>query len=114
MAPGPERGERGPFPPSLRMDHNLLSPSVLPPPPPPQVVELYRLVAVAMSLWNQFAVPLLFSVFWMVLFVVQLGSDVMAARGTVTYQGLLFLLLSRCVCVCVCVCGCGCGNNACR
>ncbi|XP_056445755.1 RING finger protein 145 [Gadus chalcogrammus] len=59
-----------------------------------EVVELYRLVAVAMSLWNQFAVPLLFSVFWMVLFVVQLGSDVMAARGTLTYQGVLFLLLS--------------------
>ncbi|CAL8274133.1 unnamed protein product [Merluccius merluccius] len=59
-----------------------------------EVVELYRLVAVAMSLWNQFAVPVLFSVFWMVLFVVQLGSDIMAARAASTHQGVLFLLLS--------------------
>ncbi|KAG7277096.1 hypothetical protein CRUP_031309 [Coryphaenoides rupestris] len=61
---------------------------------PLQVVELYRLVAVGMSLWNQFAVPVLFSVFWMVLFVVQLGSDIMAAHAAPTHQGVLFILLS--------------------
>lgn len=59
-----------------------------------QVIELYRLLAVGISLWNQFAVPVLFSAFWSVLFVVQLCSDAMSASATAGHQGILFFLLS--------------------
>ncbi|XP_051504749.1 RING finger protein 145 isoform X1 [Myxocyprinus asiaticus] len=58
-----------------------------------EVTELYRLMAVGVSLWHGFAVPVLFSVFWFVLFGVQLVTNV----GTITavQQGpLLFLLTS--------------------
>lgn len=61
-----------------------------------QVIELYRLLTVGVSLWNQFAVPILFTVFWLVLFVVQLCSNTMSANTAAGQQGLLFLLLSRC------------------
>lgn len=61
-----------------------------------QVIELYRLLAVGISLWNQFAVPVLFSVFWFVLFVVQLCSDAMSANASTSHQGILFFLLTRC------------------
>ncbi|KAM6968669.1 RING finger protein 145 [Tautogolabrus adspersus] len=57
-----------------------------------EVIELYRLLAVGISLWNQFAVPVLFSVFWFVLFVVQLFSDAMSA--TASHQGIMFFLLT--------------------
>lgn len=63
---------------------------------PPQVIELYRLLAVGISLWNQFAVPVLFSAFWLVLFVVQLCSDTVSANATAGHQGILFFLLSWC------------------
>ncbi|KAM4543137.1 RING finger protein 145 [Odontesthes bonariensis] len=59
-----------------------------------EVIELYRLLAVGISLWNQFAVPVLFSVFWFVLFIVQLCSDIMSAGGSVTHQGIMFFLLT--------------------
>ncbi|XP_072221199.1 RING finger protein 145 [Leuresthes tenuis] len=59
-----------------------------------EVIELYRLLAVGISLWNQFAVPVLFSVFWFVLFIVQLCSDTMSAGGSVTHQGIMFFLLT--------------------
>ncbi|CAJ1074592.1 RING finger protein 145 [Xyrichtys novacula] len=59
-----------------------------------EVIELYRLLAVGISLWNQFAVPVLFSVFWFVLFVVQLCSDAMAANASVSHQGIMFFLLT--------------------
>ncbi|KAM6912816.1 RING finger protein 145 [Xenentodon cancila] len=59
-----------------------------------EVIELYRLLAVGISLWNQFAVPVLFSVFWFVLFIVQLYSDTMAAGASATHQGILFFLLT--------------------
>lgn len=64
-----------------------------------EVIELYRLLAVGISLWNQFAVPVLFSAFWLVLFVVQLCSDIMSANATAGHQGILFFLLS-CVSEC--------------
>lgn len=59
-----------------------------------EVIELYRLLAVGISLWNQFAVPVLFSVFWFVLFVVQLCSDTMSASASATHQGIMFFLLT--------------------
>ncbi|KAF7201160.1 RING finger protein 145-like [Nothobranchius furzeri] len=62
--------------------------------PVPQVIELYRLLAVGISLWNQFAVPVLFSVFWFVLFAVQLFSDTMSAGAATSHQGFLFLVLT--------------------
>lgn len=61
-----------------------------------QVFELYRLLAVGFSLWNQFAVPVLFSVFWFVLFIVQLCSDTMNGNGSLGHQGIMFFLLTRC------------------
>ncbi|XP_032402147.1 RING finger protein 145 isoform X1 [Xiphophorus hellerii] len=59
-----------------------------------EVMELYRLLALGISLWNQFAVPALFSVFWFVLLAVQLGSDVMSSGAFATYQGIMFFLLT--------------------
>ncbi|KAM6917799.1 RING finger protein 145 [Lycodopsis pacificus] len=59
-----------------------------------EVIELYRLLAVGVSLWNQFAVPVLFSVFWFVLFVVQLCSDGTSVKTSASHQGVLFLLLT--------------------
>nr|XP_054597844.1 RING finger protein 145 [Nothobranchius furzeri] len=59
-----------------------------------EVIELYRLLAVGISLWNQFAVPVLFSVFWFVLFAVQLFSDTMSAGAATSHQGFLFLVLT--------------------
>lgn len=61
-----------------------------------QVFELYRLLAVGFSLWNQFAVPVLFSVFWFVLFIVQLCSDTMNGNASLGHQGIIFFLLTRC------------------
>ncbi|XP_048059775.1 RING finger protein 145 [Megalobrama amblycephala] len=56
-----------------------------------EVTELYRLMAVGVSLWHGFAVPVLFSVFWFVLFGVQLITNF----GTTAQQGpLLYLLTS--------------------
>lgn len=59
-----------------------------------EVIDLYRLMAVGISLWNQFAVPVLFSVFWFVLFVVQLCSDIFSANVSTSHQGIIFFLLS--------------------
>uniref|UniRef100_A0AAV2JG16 RING-type domain-containing protein n=1 Tax=Knipowitschia caucasica TaxID=637954 RepID=A0AAV2JG16_KNICA len=59
-----------------------------------QVIDLYRLMAVGISLWTQFAVPVLFSVFWFVLFVVQLGSDIFSGNASTSPQGIIFFLLS--------------------
>ncbi|XP_061600279.1 RING finger protein 145 [Cololabis saira] len=59
-----------------------------------EVMELYRLLAVGISLWGQFAVPVLFSVFWFVLFIVQLCSDAMAPGALSTHQGIMFVLLT--------------------
>ncbi|XP_067335847.1 RING finger protein 145 isoform X1 [Channa argus] len=60
-----------------------------------EVIELYRLLAVGISLWNQFAVPVLFSVFWFVLFLVQLCSDTMSGNAaSAAHQGIMFFLLT--------------------
>ncbi|XP_040917171.1 RING finger protein 145 isoform X2 [Toxotes jaculatrix] len=60
-----------------------------------EVIELYRLLAVGISLWNQFAVPVLFSVFWFVLFIVQLCSDIMSGNAaSAAHQGIMFFLLT--------------------
>ncbi|KAM8737101.1 RING finger protein 145 isoform 2-T2 [Acanthopagrus schlegelii] len=59
-----------------------------------EVIELYRLLAVGISLWNQFAVPVLFSVFWFVLFIVQLCSDAMSSSASAGHQGIMFFLLT--------------------
>ncbi|XP_042243879.1 RING finger protein 145 [Thunnus maccoyii] len=59
-----------------------------------EVIELYRLLAVGISLWNQFAVPVLFSVFWFVLFIVQLCSDAMSGNASAAHQGIMFFLLT--------------------
>uniref|UniRef100_A0A672HV25 RING finger protein 145 n=1 Tax=Salarias fasciatus TaxID=181472 RepID=A0A672HV25_SALFA len=59
-----------------------------------EVIELYRLLAVGISLWNQFAVPVLFSVFWFVLFIVQLCSDTLSAGSSAVHQGIMFFLLT--------------------
>ncbi|XP_041928385.1 RING finger protein 145 isoform X1 [Alosa sapidissima] len=53
-----------------------------------QVVGVYRLFAVCLSVWQSFSVPLLFSVFWFLLFAAQLGSP------TSSHQGMLLYLLS--------------------
>ena len=64
--------------------------------PVSQVIELYRLLAVGISLWNQFAVPVLFSVFWFVLFIVQLCSDAVSGNAaSAANQGIMFFLLTR-------------------
>ncbi|XP_014844822.1 PREDICTED: RING finger protein 145-like [Poecilia mexicana] len=59
-----------------------------------EVMELYRLLVLGISLWNQFAVPALFSVFWFVLFAVQLCSNVMSSSVSATFQGIMFFLLT--------------------
>nr|XP_049597203.1 RING finger protein 145 isoform X2 [Syngnathus scovelli] len=60
-----------------------------------EVLALSRLPAAAISLWTEFAVPLLFSVFWVVLFVVHLCSSIMSpAASFAAHQSLLFFLLT--------------------
>ncbi|KAJ7988815.1 hypothetical protein DPEC_G00313110 [Dallia pectoralis] len=59
-----------------------------------EVIELYRLLALAISLWNKYAVPVLFSVFWSVLFVVQLCSYFTANDSSGSHQGALFFILT--------------------
>ncbi|MBN3297782.1 RN145 protein, partial [Amia calva] len=59
-----------------------------------EVIELYRLLAVGISLWNQFAVPALFSVFWFVLFLVQIYSYATASNNFMSQQGVLFVFLT--------------------
>ncbi|XP_075004405.1 RING finger protein 145-like isoform X5 [Calonectris borealis] len=59
-----------------------------------QALEVYRLVALGMSLWSQLAVPLLFLVFWLVLFSLRLSSFLASSSSPLAQQGLLFLLLS--------------------
>ncbi|XP_009472711.1 PREDICTED: RING finger protein 145-like [Nipponia nippon] len=57
-------------------------------------LEVYRLVALGVSLWSQLAVPLLFLVFWLVLFSLRLSSFLASSGSPLAQQGLLFLLLS--------------------
>uniref|UniRef100_A0A8C3XL11 RING finger protein 145 n=1 Tax=Chelydra serpentina TaxID=8475 RepID=A0A8C3XL11_CHESE len=59
-----------------------------------QGMEMYRLVALAMSLWSQLAVPVLFLVFWLVLFTLQIYSFLASSNSLLAQQGLLFIFLS--------------------
>ncbi|XP_075566002.1 RING finger protein 145-like [Pelecanus crispus] len=59
-----------------------------------QALEVYRLVALGVSLWSQLAIPLLFLVFWLVLFSLRLSSFLASSSSPLAQQGLLFLLLS--------------------
>ncbi|XP_069653740.1 RING finger protein 145-like isoform X2 [Haliaeetus albicilla] len=59
-----------------------------------QALEVYRLVALGVSLWSQLAIPLLFLVFWLVLFSLRLSSFLTSSSSPLAQQGLLFLLLS--------------------
>ncbi|KAI1887419.1 hypothetical protein AGOR_G00190100 [Albula goreensis] len=59
-----------------------------------EVMELYRLLALGVSLWNQFAVPALFSVFWFVLFLVQIYSHATTSNPFASHQGVLFVFLT--------------------
>ncbi|KAM9777509.1 RING finger protein 145 [Neosynchiropus ocellatus] len=59
-----------------------------------EVMEVHRLLEVGVSLWNQFAVPVLFSVFWSVLFTVHVVTDAMSAGAAVAPQGVAFCLLA--------------------
>ncbi|XP_030306365.1 RING finger protein 145 isoform X2 [Calypte anna] len=60
-----------------------------------QSLELSRLVALGMSLWGQLSIPLLFLVFWLILFSLRLISLLAPSDSPPAPQGLLFLLLSR-------------------
>ncbi|KAI4892064.1 hypothetical protein NFI96_022371, partial [Prochilodus magdalenae] len=57
-----------------------------------EMTDLYRLLAVGVSLWHSFAVPVLFSVFWFVLFGVQLISN--AGTSNTIQEGVLLYLLT--------------------
>ncbi|MEE6528630.1 hypothetical protein FKM82_031205, partial [Ascaphus truei] len=60
-----------------------------------QVLELYRLVALGLSLWTQLAVPMLFLVFWLVMFSLQMYSFLFSRPGILGQQGLIFIFLNR-------------------
>ncbi|NXU57865.1 RN145 protein, partial [Turnix velox] len=59
-----------------------------------QALEVYRLVGLAVSLWSQLSVPLLFLVFWLMLFILRLSSYLTSSSSPLAQQGFLFLLLS--------------------
>ncbi|XP_068800043.1 RING finger protein 145-like [Struthio camelus] len=59
-----------------------------------QALEVYRLVALGVSLWSQLAIPLLFLVFWLVLFSLRLSFFLASSSSPLAQQGLLFILLS--------------------
>ncbi|MGH0152807.1 UNVERIFIED_CONTAM: hypothetical protein FKN15_023579 [Acipenser sinensis] len=58
------------------------------------MTELYRFLAVGISLWNQFAVPTLLSVFWFILFVVQIYSSATARNNFLSQQEVLYVFLT--------------------
>uniref|UniRef100_A0A8C5P653 RING finger protein 145 n=1 Tax=Leptobrachium leishanense TaxID=445787 RepID=A0A8C5P653_9ANUR len=59
-----------------------------------QVLEVYRLVALGLSLWTQLAVPMLFLVFWLVLFTFHMYSSLSSKPAVLAQQGLLFIFLN--------------------
>ncbi|XP_062991505.1 RING finger protein 145-like isoform X2 [Elgaria multicarinata webbii] len=60
-----------------------------------QVLEVYRLVTLGVSLWRQLAVPLLFLVFWLALFTLQIYAFASSSSGSLlSQQGLIFIFLS--------------------
>ncbi|XP_053114092.1 RING finger protein 145-like [Hemicordylus capensis] len=58
-----------------------------------QMLEVYRLVALGMSLWRRLAIPLLFLVFWLALFTLQIWAAISSSH-LLSQQGLLFVFLS--------------------
>ncbi|KAG9460610.1 hypothetical protein GDO78_020695 [Eleutherodactylus coqui] len=59
-----------------------------------QVTDFSRLMVVGMSLWSQIAVPLLFLVFWLVVFVLHIVSTLTSRPGALEQQGPLFIFLN--------------------
>lgn len=61
----------------------------------PQVVEVYGLLALGMSLWNQLVLPVLFMCFWLLLFALQIYSYFSTRDQPTSRERLLFLFLTR-------------------
>lgn len=61
----------------------------------PQVVEVYGLLALGMSLWNQLVLPVLFMCFWLLLFALQIYSYFSTRDKPTSRERLLFLFLTR-------------------
>ncbi|KAG8438776.1 hypothetical protein GDO86_005101 [Hymenochirus boettgeri] len=59
-----------------------------------QVVEVYGLLALGMSLWNQLVVPVLFMVFWLVLFALQIYTYFSTRDQPTSRERLIFLFLT--------------------
>ncbi|XP_051902999.1 RING finger protein 145-like isoform X2 [Hippocampus zosterae] len=59
-----------------------------------QVVEVYGLLALAMSLWNQLVLPVLFMCFWLLLFALQIYSYFSTRDRPASRERLLFLFLT--------------------
>ncbi|XP_054846597.1 RING finger protein 145-like [Eublepharis macularius] len=59
-----------------------------------QALEFYHLIALGMSLWRQLAVPVLFLVFWLALFTLQIYAFLASPGTLLSHQGLLFIFLS--------------------
>ncbi|XP_069601134.1 RING finger protein 145-like isoform X2 [Ranitomeya imitator] len=59
-----------------------------------QVTNLSRLLTVAVSLWSQLAIPLLFLVFWIVMFVLHIFSTLSFKPGALEEQGPIFIVLN--------------------
>ncbi|XP_068572242.1 RING finger protein 145-like [Cebidichthys violaceus] len=59
-----------------------------------QVVEVYGLLALGMSLWNQLVLPVLFMCFWLLLFALQIYSYFSTRDQPTSRERLLFLFLT--------------------
>ncbi|XP_041090698.1 RING finger protein 145-like [Polyodon spathula] len=59
-----------------------------------EVTELYRLLAVGISLWNEFAVPELLGVFWFIRFMVQIYFSATASNNFLSQQGVRYVFLT--------------------
>lgn len=74
-----------------QLPHIFFSPPLL----LPQVVEVYGLLALGMSLWNQLVLPVLFMCFWLLLFALQIYSYFSTRDKPTSRERLLFLFLTR-------------------
>uniref|UniRef100_A0A4W6F2J8 RING finger protein 145 n=1 Tax=Lates calcarifer TaxID=8187 RepID=A0A4W6F2J8_LATCA len=63
-----------------------------------QVVEVYGLLALGMSLWNQLVLPVLFMCFWLLLFALQIYSYFSTRDQPTSRERLLFLFLTSSNC----------------
>ncbi|XP_028976806.1 RING finger protein 145 isoform X2 [Esox lucius] len=59
-----------------------------------QVVEVYGLLALGMSLWNQLVLPVLFMCFWLVLFALQIYTYFSTRDQPTSRERILFLFLT--------------------